>query len=172
MQETWVQSLDREDGNGYPLQWGENPVDRGAWRATFYEVAKSWTRLSNGFFPPLGSSRASWQLGTLSFPWPSLHNWSVAMAAPYTTHTVQSEGNSGEKGPFPPVLSIRQSIFPSHLLQISLIFHTVGWPKCSFGFFHNILRKTQMNILANQQYWLCPTLAQLVTQKQALRKLT
>ena len=124
------------------------------------------------FFPPLGSSRASWQLGTLSFPWPSLHNWSVAMAAPYTTHTVQSEGNSGEKGPFPPVLSIRQSIFPSHLLQISLIFHTVGWPKCSFGFFHNILRKTQMNILANQQYWLCPTLAQLVTQKQALRKLT
>ena len=40
MQETWVQSLGREDspgeGNGYPLQYSclDNPMDRGAWRAT------------------------------------------------------------------------------------------------------------------------------------------
>ena len=35
MQETWIQSLDREDGeeNGYPLQYSclENSIDRGAW---------------------------------------------------------------------------------------------------------------------------------------------
>ena len=37
------------EGNGYPLQYSclENPMDRGAWWATVYEVAKSQTRLSN-----------------------------------------------------------------------------------------------------------------------------
>ena len=37
------------EGNGYPLQYSclENPMDRGAWRATIHGVAKSWTRLSN-----------------------------------------------------------------------------------------------------------------------------
>ena len=37
------------EGNGNPLQCSclENPVDRGAWWAVVYEVAKSWTRLSN-----------------------------------------------------------------------------------------------------------------------------
>ena len=37
------------EGNGYPLQYSclENPMGRGAWRATGYEVAKSQTRLSN-----------------------------------------------------------------------------------------------------------------------------
>ena len=35
-------------GNGNPLQYPclENPMDRGAWRATVYGVAKRWTRLS------------------------------------------------------------------------------------------------------------------------------
>ena len=34
-------------GNGNPLQYSclENPMDRGAWRATVYRVTKSWTRL-------------------------------------------------------------------------------------------------------------------------------
>ena len=34
-------------GNGNPLQYSclENPMDRGAWRATVHGVAKSWTRL-------------------------------------------------------------------------------------------------------------------------------
>ena len=50
MQETWVQSLGRED----PLEKGvatrssilqENPMDRGAWQATVLGVAKSQTRL-------------------------------------------------------------------------------------------------------------------------------
>ena len=38
-----------EGGNGDPLQYSclGNPADRGAWRATVHEVAKSWTRLSN-----------------------------------------------------------------------------------------------------------------------------
>ena len=33
--------------NGNPLQYSclGNPVDRGAWRATVYGVAKSWTQL-------------------------------------------------------------------------------------------------------------------------------
>ena len=36
------------EGNGYPLQYSclENPMDRGAWRATVDGVAKSRTRLS------------------------------------------------------------------------------------------------------------------------------
>ena len=34
---------------GNPLQYPclENPMDRGAWRATVHGVPKSWTRLSN-----------------------------------------------------------------------------------------------------------------------------
>ena len=46
-----VQSLDREDSpgeeNGNPLQYPclENPMDRGAWRATVHVVAKSRTQL-------------------------------------------------------------------------------------------------------------------------------
>ena len=52
VQETWVQSLGRED----PLEEGmathssvlglENPMDRGAWWAAVHGVAESWTRLS------------------------------------------------------------------------------------------------------------------------------
>ena len=39
-------------GNGNPLQYSclENPVDRGAWRATVHEVTESWTRLSKHFY--------------------------------------------------------------------------------------------------------------------------
>ena len=35
--------------NGKPLQYSclENSMDRGAWRATVYGVAKSWTQLNN-----------------------------------------------------------------------------------------------------------------------------
>ena len=34
-------------GHGNPLQYSclENPMDRGAWRATVHRVANSWTRL-------------------------------------------------------------------------------------------------------------------------------
>ena len=59
MQETWVQSLGREDplekGMAthfnilffFPLQYSclGNPMDRGAWWATFHRVTKSWTQL-------------------------------------------------------------------------------------------------------------------------------
>ena len=35
------------EGHGNPLQYSrlENPMDRGAWRATAHTVTKSWTRL-------------------------------------------------------------------------------------------------------------------------------
>jgi len=35
--------------NGNPLQYSslENSIDKGAWQATVYGVAKSWTQLSN-----------------------------------------------------------------------------------------------------------------------------
>ena len=35
------------EGNGHPLQYSclENPMDRGAWRATVHRVAKSWTQM-------------------------------------------------------------------------------------------------------------------------------
>ena len=41
------------EGNGNPLQYSclENPMDRGAWRATVHGVAMSRTRLSD--FTPL-----------------------------------------------------------------------------------------------------------------------
>ena len=34
------------EGHGNPLQYSclENPMDRGAWRATVHRVTKSWTR--------------------------------------------------------------------------------------------------------------------------------
>ena len=37
------------EGNGNPLQYSclDNPIDRGAWKATVYGVAKSQTRMSN-----------------------------------------------------------------------------------------------------------------------------
>ena len=37
------------EGNVTPLQYSclENPMDRGAWYATVYGVAKSWTQLSD-----------------------------------------------------------------------------------------------------------------------------
>ena len=53
VQETWVQSLDREDSpgdeNGNPRQNPclENPKDRGAWQATVPGVAKGKTELSD-----------------------------------------------------------------------------------------------------------------------------
>ena len=52
MEETQVQSLglkDRGGGHGNPLQYSclENPMDRGAWRATVHWAAKSQTRLSD-----------------------------------------------------------------------------------------------------------------------------
>ena len=53
LQETQVQSLGGEDslekGMASPLQYSclENPMDRGAWRATASGVTKSQTRLSN-----------------------------------------------------------------------------------------------------------------------------
>ena len=36
-------------GHGHSLQYSclENPMDRGAWRATVHRAAKSWERLSN-----------------------------------------------------------------------------------------------------------------------------
>ena len=39
------------EGNGYPLHYSylENPMDRGACRATVHGVTKSWTRLSDIF---------------------------------------------------------------------------------------------------------------------------
>ena len=40
-------------GHGNPLQYSclENPMDSGAWRATVYREAKSWTRLRDQHFP-------------------------------------------------------------------------------------------------------------------------
>ena len=59
VQETWVQSLGQENprgGHGNPLWYSclENPMDRGAWQATFHRVTQSWTRLKR-----LNSSNSS-----------------------------------------------------------------------------------------------------------------
>ena len=49
MQETPESERSPREGNGYPLQYSclEYPMDRGTWRVTVHEVAKSQTRLSN-----------------------------------------------------------------------------------------------------------------------------
>ena len=48
MQEGWILGSGRSPGrgNGNPLQYSclENPLNRGAWRATVHGVAKSWTQ--------------------------------------------------------------------------------------------------------------------------------
>ena len=52
VQETWVRSLAWEDpleeemATHSSISWLENPMDRGAWRATVQGVAKSQTQLS------------------------------------------------------------------------------------------------------------------------------
>ena len=40
------------EGDGTPLQYSclENPMDRGAWKATVHGVAQNWTRLSEFTF--------------------------------------------------------------------------------------------------------------------------
>ena len=56
MWETWIGSLGWEDSleegmatHSSILAW-RIPVGRGAWRATVYEVTKSWTQLSNQMY--------------------------------------------------------------------------------------------------------------------------
>ena len=53
-------------GNGNPLQYYclENPIDRGAWKATIHGVAKSRTRLSDFTFTFTHSSIPTWRI-----PW-------------------------------------------------------------------------------------------------------
>ena len=48
-------------GKGNPLQYSylENPMDKGAWRATDHGVAKSQTRLSDFYFPRWLSGKES-----------------------------------------------------------------------------------------------------------------
>ena len=52
-QEMWIHSLGWKDSpggrHGNPPQYSclEDPMDRGAWRATVHRTAKSLTRLSN-----------------------------------------------------------------------------------------------------------------------------
>ena len=49
MWETWVGKTPPREDNGNPLQYSclENPVDRGAWRATVHGFAKNQTQLSD-----------------------------------------------------------------------------------------------------------------------------
>ena len=56
MQETWVRSLGQEDPleNGMAIHSSilnlENPMDRGAWKATVHGVPKSWTDWATNTF--------------------------------------------------------------------------------------------------------------------------
>ena len=55
------------EGNGNPLQYSylENPMDRGAWRATVHGVAKNQTRLSDF---PLEQKKTYFQFSGLKPP--------------------------------------------------------------------------------------------------------
>ena len=59
------------EGNGNPLQYSclENPVDRGAWRATVHRVAKTQTRLHFHFHPPSCQASAFHLLSLLRCQW-------------------------------------------------------------------------------------------------------
>ena len=56
--------------NGNPLHYSclENPMDRGAWRATVFGVAKSWTRLSDKHFHFHQSKGIFWDTGSSYWP--------------------------------------------------------------------------------------------------------
>ena len=59
------------EGNGYPLKYSclKNSVDRGAWRATVYGVAKSWThRVTNTFTFSKHSETSEQQICLGNFP--------------------------------------------------------------------------------------------------------
>ena len=56
-------------GNGNPLQYSclENPMDRGAWRATVHGVVKSWTQLSDFTHKREKEIYISWKLCFLPY---------------------------------------------------------------------------------------------------------
>ena len=57
----WGRSL--EGGNNNPLYYSclENPMDRGAWRATIHGVTKSWTQLRNWHVHKNKRGKLPWQ---------------------------------------------------------------------------------------------------------------
>ena len=59
------------EGNGSPLQYScpENPVNRGAWRATVHGVAKSWTQLSDFLQKVVHDAATARMLVPLESPW-------------------------------------------------------------------------------------------------------
>ena len=68
------------EGNGNPWQYSYlgNPMDRGAWWATFHRISKSWTRLSDQTttrsgleFPERTGARmvTFWKRELVGFPW-------------------------------------------------------------------------------------------------------
>ena len=59
------------EGNGSPLQYSclENPVNRGAWRATVHGVAKSWTQLSDFLQKVVHDDDTARVLVPLESPW-------------------------------------------------------------------------------------------------------
>ena len=67
-------------GHGNPLQYSclENPVDRGAWRATVHGVAKSWTRLKQ----LSAVSGLPWALALISGSYPCPWGTSVPRQRP------------------------------------------------------------------------------------------
>ena len=79
------------EGNGNPLQCSclENPMDRGAWRATVHAVAKSWTRLRDFTFTSITA---------MVFPvdfklWCQRILWRVSWAARRSNLLIQKEIN-------------------------------------------------------------------------------
>ena len=67
------------EGIGNPLQYSclENPMDRGAWRATVHGVSKSWTRLSDFHF----SLSFSMCLMDCEWEWAVKQEWSGCSGA-------------------------------------------------------------------------------------------
>ena len=142
-------------GNGTPLQYSclENPLDRGAWKATVHGVAKGWIRLSHFTFTfhfhalekemATRSSVLAWRIPGMGEPGglPSMgshrvrHDWSdlAAAAAESESRSVMFD-SLRPNGLHSPWNSPGQNIGVSSLSFLQGIFPTQGsnpgFPHC------------------------------------------
>ena len=114
------------EGNGNPLRYSclENPMDKGAWRATVHGVTKSRTRVIDWACMHEGTNNYASDL--------SQNAKSFSIITPF--------------GDFFTSLSSFYGVAYCFFLSICLL---LGYPKSSFEFFSNILWKLRTNFLSN-----------------------
>ena len=113
------------EGNDNPLQYSclENPMDRGAWRATVHGVAKSLTRLGTSVTPVWCSPIFMWiqvsDLYHFPSPWRTSFNISFRVYLPGTDSLKFYLSES----PSPTLLKDNSVVFKIPAWRISLAIH-------------------------------------------------